>query len=132
MTEMVAFHGQVASDSLAQRLRGAAVGVVPYLDSPFMRVAYSTKAFEYAATGIPMIMSDLSSLREQFSSEAARFVAPGDVAAWADALRSAIAEPERSLEMAREAQVELGRFEWSDWKVRYVQTLTALVAGDLS
>jgi len=127
--DSVTFYGQVAADTLSDRLRGTAVGLVPYLDSPFMRVAYSTKAFEYAALGVPMVISALPSLHEQFSDAAAMFVPPGDVAAWADAIVRSTIDVEDSLTRARAAQDELKRFDWDTWKTRYVGLVQAVAMG---
>ncbi|MDP2183175.1 MAG: glycosyltransferase family 4 protein [Actinomycetota bacterium] len=61
----VTFHGQVPSEELPRDLPQYDIGVIPYEDSPFIRTAYSMKAFEYAALGIPVVASDLRTIRDQ-------------------------------------------------------------------
>jgi glycosyltransferase involved in cell wall biosynthesis len=71
------------------------VGVVPNRSRPAISSRYTSplKAFEAKAAGLPLVASDLPSLREVLSEAEARFVAPDDAAALAAGLRAILADP---------------------------------------
>ena len=69
----VRFHGQTPVDRLAEMLQSLDVSVVPYEADAYMAIAYSTKAFELAAIGIPIVISDLPGIREQFTEKAVAY-----------------------------------------------------------
>lgn len=121
--EVVRFHGQVPSATLPDLLADAAIGVIPYIDSPFMRTAYSTKAFEYASLGIPVVASDLPTLRDQLGDDGALYFTPGSAAALADGIQSAAAHVTESVHRAGRAQRHLGEFVWADHSGEYVALL---------
>lgn len=55
---------------------------------------------EAAATGIPIITSDLPALREVIDEETATFVTVGDAAAWSEAIRKTISLQEQVIQRA--------------------------------
>ena len=73
------------------------VTVVPNRAEPAISARYTSplKVFEAMAVGLPMVVSDLPSLREVLTEEQAAFVPAEDPAALASALESLIADEER-------------------------------------
>ncbi|TLM97489.1 MAG: glycosyltransferase family 4 protein [Actinobacteria bacterium] len=108
----VRLHGQVPSSVLATELEGAAVGLVPYRDSAFMRLAVSSKAMEYASLGIPVVGSDLPPLRVQLGDDGALFVTPGDASALAAGIRTILEDGEKAFAVAMSAQQHVGDWDW--------------------
>lgn len=105
-------------------VQGAAVGVIPNLETPISRFALSTKLFEYVALGIPVVCSNLPTLREHFDDHEVLFVEPGDVEGLAAAIRASIEEPEASAARAAAARARYERdYRWSVSADRYVQLL---------
>jgi glycosyltransferase involved in cell wall biosynthesis len=123
-TGVVRLHGQVPAASLPGLLEGAALGLVPYKDSSFMRLVESTKAYEYASLGIPVVGSDLPPLRAQLGDRGALYFTPGDAESLARAIKTAAENPEETLEIARRAQREVETCEWSHWQDRYMEAVT--------
>jgi glycosyltransferase involved in cell wall biosynthesis len=58
---------------------------------------------EAAATGIPIITSDLPALREVIDEETATFVTVGDAEAWSEAIRKTISLQEQVIQRALKA-----------------------------
>lgn len=58
---------------------------------------------EAVATGVPVISSDLPSLREVIDESKASFVLPGDIEGWAEAIRLLLDRPEWAVQRAMEA-----------------------------
>jgi glycosyltransferase involved in cell wall biosynthesis len=126
--ERMTFFGQVPSAELASRLRGVAVGLVPYHDSEFIRAVRSTKAFEYSAVGIPVVCSDVESLRSQMR-DGALFANPGDARAFAEQIERLLGDPGLWAEVARRAQALLAQYDWERWSPLYVEAVTEAVVG---
>jgi glycosyltransferase involved in cell wall biosynthesis len=125
LADRVDLRGQVPSASLADELKVVDIAVVPYRRDPYMTIAYSTKAFEDAALGIPMVVADLPSLRQQFSDCAVCFFEPDDPEALAAAVLVLADDPDAACAMAQRAQQEVRPFLWSSVSAAYVRELEA-------
>jgi glycosyltransferase involved in cell wall biosynthesis len=126
--DRVHLNGPVPLDDLPALIAASDVGVVPSLPEPYMQYSLSTKLLEYAAMGIPIVASDLATVRAHFSDEAIRFVPGGDPAALADALRSLAADPVAAARLGAEGHRQAARYGWADQKARYVAIVERLAA----
>ena len=122
----VRFHGQTRVERLVQMLKSIDISVVPYEADPYMAIAYSTKAFELAAMGVPMVVSNLPGIREQFSDKAVAYFTPGSVHDMANAILRLVLNPEEALDLAKAAQIELDQFAWPHHAATYVKKLEQL------
>ena len=84
------FHGQLAPAQVAAWQQSMDVLLAPYQRSvPTVEWMSPLKIFEYMASGVPMIASDLPVLREVLvPDQTAILVEPHDVAQWEAALTS--------------------------------------------
>lgn len=123
---VINLHGQVPASTLAGALAGAAVGLVPYRDSAFMRLVESSKALEYTSLGITVVGSDLPPLRSQLGDAGAVYVAPGDPDALAEAIASLMDAPEVAMAYALGAQAFTRGDDWGAYERRYVDALVAV------
>ncbi len=75
-------------------LAAADLGLVPNLAEPAISARYTSplKVFEAMAAGLPLVVSDLPSLREILDETQARFTPPGDHAALAAAIGVLLAD----------------------------------------
>lgn len=62
---------------------------------------------EAAAAGVPLVLSDLAVFHEFLGRDEAVFVKPGDVPAWAEALRNVLRDPETHVARAQVAKRRL-------------------------
>jgi glycosyltransferase involved in cell wall biosynthesis len=67
------------STELAALIGGVDIGVVPYRSDVFTDGILPTKLMEYAAIGIPAIVSRTSAVEQYFDASMVRFVRPGSV-----------------------------------------------------
>jgi glycosyltransferase involved in cell wall biosynthesis len=74
----VFLHGWHTPSEIARLMREHDVALVPHLDSEFMNLAILTKALEYAAVGMPMVLSRLEALTSLFGKDCLQYAAPGD------------------------------------------------------
>lgn len=99
---------------VALYLAAGDVGVVPNRSTPAISARYTSplKVFESMATGLPLVVSDLPSLREILDAETAVFVAPDDPAALAQGLGSLLADPEGQAERSRRMRAAALEHTW--------------------
>jgi glycosyltransferase involved in cell wall biosynthesis len=127
--DRVHLHGRVPLDALPGLLAGADIGLVPSLPEPYLHYSLSTKLLEYAAMGVPIIASDLATLRAHFTERAVRYVPGADPAALADAIRSLAADPAAADQLGAEAQRQAAGYTWSTQAARYVAIVERLMGG---
>ena len=96
-------------------LAAADVGVVPNRKTPRISSHYTSplKVFEAMAAGLPLVLSDLPSLRDAVGeSEAGLFVEPEDPAALGRGIMQLLKGPAARQDMARRAQLAVESHTW--------------------
>ena len=99
--EAVTFHGRIPIEDVPQAVARADIGIAPTRRDPFTDVSLSTKLFEYAAMGKPVVASDLPMVEKTFPPGTVRTYEPGDAGAFAAQIEAIVDDP-----LAREAAVE--------------------------
>lgn len=108
LDDAVSLGGWKSFEEIAEIIDDSDIGVVPYLANDFMQLALSTKTFEYAASGLPVVASRLDPVTSVFDDDAVALFTPDDPQAMADqvvALCRDAGERARKVERA-EAAVE--------------------------
>jgi glycosyltransferase involved in cell wall biosynthesis len=124
--DQVAFLGYRPLDEMPARIREADAGIVPQRRSVFTALNYPTKAFEYIALGVPVLMGYTPALDELFGHIGGSFFQPEDPDELAECLRALAADPELAQRMAVAQQQVCARFGWAGEKRRYVAVAEAL------
>lgn len=95
-------------------MAGAKVLVLPLRDEMIGRYFTSPlKLFEYMACGIPIVASDLPTVREILShGENALLVPPGDARAWADAISRILKDDVLAKRLSENAYDICGKYSW--------------------
>lgn len=95
-------------------LAAADLGVVPNRSRPAISARYTSplKVFEAKAAGLPLVASDLPSLREVLSEDEARFVAPDDAQALTAGLRALLEDPAACARLGAAARARVGEHTW--------------------
>lgn len=96
----VAFHGRVPIDEVPARVAAADIGLAPTRHDPFTDMSLSTKVFEYAAMGKPVVASALPMVKRTFPPGTVATYPSGDETAMAAAILAIADDP-----LAREAAV---------------------------
>ena len=98
---------------MAVYLRLADVVVMNYPNvEHYARYMSPLKMFSYMASGVPIVTTDLPSVREILSDASALFFPPGDPNAFQAALRETFADPGAARARARAAQELSVRYSW--------------------
>lgn len=123
----VQLHGWCHSHQLAEIIRGADIGLAPYLEDEFMSLALSTKTFEYAATGLPIVATRLDSTAAIFSEDAIQFCAPNSAEDLADKIYTLSLDPQRRQAQTRRAQAILEQISGTVMEQRYLTMMKGLM-----
>jgi glycosyltransferase involved in cell wall biosynthesis len=91
------------TEALPDLIRSAEMGVIPYRSDVFTDGILPTKLMEYAALGIPAIVSRTPAVEAYFGDDMVRFVEPGSVQGLADALSELAARPQLRTALALNA-----------------------------
>ena len=127
ISSRVTFAGAMSHTEVLSRVSCASIGVVPNLPTRLNRFALSSKLFEYIVLGIPVVSSDLPTIREHFPDGELLFFRAGDPGALADALIAVAEDPEGAASRATVARRRyLSDYAWSPNAERYASLLGTL------
>lgn len=115
--------GQRPSVDLPDLISTFSVGLVPYLDSEFMRLAYSTKSMEYAISGVPMLVTQIPGIADLFREDEVLYVPPGSEDEWVRGLDYALRNPRDMIQRAFRAQARVEDYLWSAASSTYLGLL---------
>jgi glycosyltransferase involved in cell wall biosynthesis len=109
----VAFHGRVPIDDVPVYVAGSDIGLAPTRHDPFTDMSLSTKVFEYAAMGKPVVASRLPMVERTFPAGTVATYPPSDADEMAGAILSFVDDP-----IARDAAVArtMHLVERSSWE----------------
>jgi len=100
IADRVTFHGRIAIEDVPAAVAAADIGLAPTRHDRFTDMSLSTKVFEYAAMGKPVVASRLPMVERTFPPGTVSSYTPGDPEAMADAILAFADDP-----VAREAAV---------------------------
>ncbi len=119
--------GLLSTAEMATLVAQGDIGVVPNRNDVFTDGILPTKLMEYAALGIPSIVSRSTAVESYFSDDMVRFVEPANVDDLAEALVELAADPDRREVLAHNAQRFSRQFRWADQAAEYAAIVDRLV-----
>lgn len=123
----VQFAGWIAPERIMDFAAAGDLGVVPYRQDSFTDLIYPTKAFEYMAMNLPVIMSGLEGIVELFPDTPDLFVRPNDVGDLADRIRELILDPARLHRLNAAAGQAYACYCWEGQRQTYLSRIQALI-----
>jgi glycosyltransferase involved in cell wall biosynthesis len=131
VAERVTFRGHVPYEQVPAELAKAAVALLPLPDEPVARLFTSPlKLFDYMAAGVPIVASDLPSIREILRHERNALLArAGDPDAFAAAVARLLAEPELAARLGRQAWADVEQYGWDARAAALLRILSPKEAG---
>lgn len=111
----VTFLGFRPYTELPDNQQAADVLVLPNSAKEAISAKYTSplKLFTYMASGVPIVASDLPSLREVLSEENAYLATPDDAQSFAEKIREALASPDEAKKRATQARADVERYTWT-------------------
>ncbi|HEX5217499.1 MAG TPA: glycosyltransferase family 4 protein [Vicinamibacterales bacterium] len=123
--------GLIPQREVAARLAAATMLVLPNVASTISeRYTSPLKLFEYLALGLPIVASDLASIREVLQpGRTALLVPPGDAGALAAAMTRLAGDPDLSASLGSAARGLAGEYTWERRAERLEPALEAAARG---
>ena len=129
LADRIRLHGRIPLEDVPAAIAAADIGLAPTARTPFTDMSLSTKLFEYAAMGKPVIASSLPTVDRYCPQGTVAHYAPGDPEDLARAILALVDDP-----VAREAgRAATGRraaeLSWDGQAARYLALVGRLCAG---
>ncbi|MGE5499170.1 MAG: glycosyltransferase, partial [Syntrophothermus sp.] len=102
------------------------IGLVPYMNDPYMNLALSTKTFEYAAAGLPVVSSNLYSLSLIFDNSSIKFAQADNAKDFADGIVDLCLHPEKRMEISQNASKVINAISGTVMGKRYLKLVESL------
>lgn len=129
IADRLTFHGRIPIDDVPAAVAGADIGLAPTRFDRFTSITLSTKVYEYAAMGKPVVASRLPMVAATFPAGTVASYEPGDapgmaeaIIVWADDPLAREAAVARTQDIVRDAA-------WEREAERYVAVVEDLIAG---
>jgi glycosyltransferase involved in cell wall biosynthesis len=129
ITDRVEFRDFVPNGQIPSLLSDAAAGISPQRGGVFGSLVFSMKVAEYVALGLPVICSDIATMRHYFSDDELLFFEPGNAEDLARAIRALLTNPAAAEERTTRSRTKLDRLNWPAQKQTLVETVEALAAS---
>jgi glycosyltransferase involved in cell wall biosynthesis len=122
----VTFHGRIPIEAVPAAVARSDIGLAPTRKDQFTDVSLSTKLFEYAAMGKPVVATALPLVVQTFPRGTVRTDEPGDAAGLAAAILAIVDDPaERDAAAARTLEIVTER-SWARHAKAYVALVDSL------
>ncbi len=121
----VRFVGWKHHDEHPAYLRRAQIGLLPFMETDHIRITLANKLFDYMAAGIPIVASDVPSMRRVIDETQTGVLVPASNApALADAMLRLLMDPALRAEMGRRGQAAIeGKYDWSKDARRFLDAV---------
>lgn len=126
LEDAVTLDGWKPLEEIRRIIADSDIGVVPYLRTDFMELALSTKTFEYAASGLPVVASELAPVTAFFDSDSVALVEPGDADDMAREIVELCRDPHRRCAMTKRASAAIEGVSGDVMAERYVDLVRSL------
>lgn len=126
VADRVEFRGLVPSGQIPSMVSGAAAGISPQRGGVFGSLVFSMKVAEYVALGVPVICSDIATMRRYFADDELLFFEPDNAADLARAIRVLLTDPAAARERAARSSIKLDKLDWPSQQQTLVETVEAL------
>jgi glycosyltransferase involved in cell wall biosynthesis len=123
MEEIIILNGIISRDKIPDLLYNSDIGLVPYLSNDYMNLALPTKAFEYIATGLPVVSSLLDDLSKTFSNDSISYVGENDPQQLAEKVIELCQNPEKRKSQAQKAYEKMRLISGKIMAERYVSLI---------
>ena len=126
LSENVKLNGVLDRDEVPDVIRNSDIGVVPYLNNPYMHLALPTKACEFAAIGIPIVSTYLHTMALTFGSDSISFVNSENPEEFAARSTELCLNPELRKLRVDEAYQDVSEISWEVMGKRYTELINRL------
>ena len=129
VADRVEFRSFVPNGQIPALLSGSAAGISPQRGGVFGSLVFSMKVAEYVALGLPVICSEIATMRHYFSDDELLFFEPESAVDLARAIRALLTDRAAAGERAARSRKKLDELDWPAQKQTLVETVEALAGS---
>jgi glycosyltransferase involved in cell wall biosynthesis len=127
--DRVRFHGRIPIEAVPAAVARADLGLAPTRLDRFTDVSLSTKVFEYAAMGKPVVAARLPLVERTFPTATVRTYEPGDASSLAAAIVAICDDPDGRSDAVAATLAIVRERSWEHEAVGYIQLVEGLLRG---
>lgn len=132
VAEFVRFFGRVPIEDVPAAIAAADIGLAPTRRDPFTDFSLSTKLFEYAAMGRPVVASSLPTVNRYFAPDTVSTYVPGDADDLIATILRLVDDPIDREARVRRTSERVRELSWDREAERYLALVERLAADGLS
>ncbi len=132
IADRVTFAGRVPLEDVAGAIAAADVGLAPTARSPMTDLSLSTKIFEYATMGKPVVASMLPTVSRYFASTTLAAYRPGDGRDLAEALARLVDDPEERRRRVAATAARVAELDWDIQAATYLRVIESVALDGTS
>jgi glycosyltransferase involved in cell wall biosynthesis len=132
IAEFVRFSGRVPIEDVPAAIAAADIGLAPTRRDPFTDFSLSTKLFEYAAMGRPVVASGLPTVHRYFAPDTIATYMPGDADDLIASILRLVDDPAGREERVLRTSERVRELSWDREAERYLALVEGLAADRLS
>lgn len=128
LADRVVFHGRIPIPDVPAAIAAADIGLAPTRRSEFTDFSLSTKLFEYAAMGKPVVASRLPMVERTFPPGTVETYGPGNADDLAAAILRLVDDPAGREQRVGRAQARVHELGWEREAARYLDLIDGLIS----
>ena len=132
ITDLVSFHGRVPIEDVPGKLAAADIGLAPTRRTEFTDFSLSTKIFEYAAMGKPVVASRLPMVEAMFPPGTVATYTAGDAGELAAAILRLVDDAEDRANHVAATGTIVREIAWERESIRYLDLVERLARDGIS
>ncbi len=128
LTDNVNLNDTIIREQIPDLINNHDIGIVPYLQTDYMNLALPTKAFEYIATGLPLVSTKLKDLYETFDDSCITYTIDSKPEQIAQAISFICSNPVVTKNRVERAYHQLSEISGSVMKERYISLYDGMIS----
>lgn len=127
LEKTVRYHGYRPQEKIAEAIREVDVGVIPNPLSPFTRLNFPTRIFEYLSMAKPVIAPKTKGILDYFDEGDLYFFEPGDPRSLAGVILEVYRNPVRRQEVLQRGMKVYQRYRWELQRKNLIEAVRPLL-----
>lgn len=120
--------GRHLLEKIYEFIKDSDIGVVPYMNNLYMNIALSTKTFEYAAAGLPVVATRLRTLALTFDDSTITYSEPDSITDLVEKVVALALDPQKRKAQALNARKSLASISWNVMAKKYLNLIDTSIA----
>jgi glycosyltransferase involved in cell wall biosynthesis len=127
LEHVINYFGHVPLEKIAEAIQGIDVGLIPNLLSPFTRINFPVRIFEYLSLNKPVIAPRTDGIRDYFDDNSIFYFESGDKRSLVDALIAVYSNPSNRKNVLENGRNVYNKYQWKYEKLKLISCVKNLI-----